>query len=509
MTKLTHFIDKHASVFKILVPTILIVLYTILCALNISSSIWFDESYSAYLIRGNFAEIWSMTSIDVHPPLFYFLLKIWSLVAGTSVVALRSMSVFFGIVSIVLLFRLLYRHFNLTVAIIGSFFFTLSPMFIRYGQEMRMYTVVIALVISATDVMLRALDAKDPKKSRRLWFFYAILIALGMWTHYFTALAWIAQLIYILYRQNIFTKGGIKKFWQDKTRRSLMLQTYGLAVICYIPWIPFFLKQSVSVQSGFWIGPVNLEALANFFSESLFYVAPRDLKDWLLPLFVALLTLIIFLSLRAFRQINKTHQQNLIALLALIIVPPILLILLSLPPFTPIYMTRYMIYSLALVWVFCGAIIAFSLTEKQSKSAVLAAILLIICSVIGVVEVTNREPNGYVGYTVQDVISIAEPGEPLLMHSDWNYYDAVAYDSTDHPIVFYNDWSEYAWGSMEPIRQYHYNVFDDLDEWLSEHDNFWAFYNNDKPINEELLKHHKIDQTISTDRYNVYHLVKK
>lgn len=510
MDKLTHFFEKHAKIFKVIVPVFLILLYIGLCALNINSSTWFDESYSAYLIRGNFFDIWSMTSIDVHPPLFYFLLKLWSFIAGTSLVALRSMSVFFGIVSIVLLFRLLCRHFNLTAAIIGSFFFTLSPMFIRYGQEMRMYTVVIALVIAATDVMLCALDTKDPKKSRHLWFLYAVLIALGMWTHYFTALAWIAHLAYILYRQGVFTKDGLKRLWQDKPRRNLMLQTYGLAVACYIPWIPFFLKQSASVQGGFWIGPVNLEALANFFSESLLYVAPRELKDWLLPLTITLLVLIIFLSLQVFHRIDQQHRKKLLAVLALIFIPPITLIILSLPPLSPVYMTRYMIFSLALIWAFCGIIIAFALTgSHEHKPALVAMGLLAICAITGVVNVTNREPNGYVGYTVQDVMSIAKPGEPLLMDSVWNYYDGVVYDSAEHPVAFYRDWSEYEYGSLEPVREYHHNLFDNLDEWLSEHDSFWVFYNNDKDINEELLKHHKINQTISNDRYNVYHLVKK
>lgn len=504
MNKLTRFLNNHANVFKILVPTILIVLYTILCALNINDSIWFDESYSAYLIRGNFADIWSMTAVDVHPPLFYFLLKLWSLVAGTSVIALRSMSVFFGIVSIVLLFRLLHRHFNLTVAIIGSFFFTLSPMLIRYGQEMRMYTIVITLVIAATDVMLCALDAKDPKKSRRLWFFYAILIALGMWTHYFTATAWIAQLVYILYRQGIFKQGGLKKFWQDKPRRNTMLQTYGLAVLCYIPWIPFFFKQTMSVQAGFWIGPVNLEALANFISESLLYVAPRELNNWLLPLVIILISLIIYLSLRTYRHAKQW------AILALIFIPPVVLIILSLPPLSPVYMTRYMIFSLVLVWAFFGIIIGSAIHQpKLRKTALFATVLIIICAVVGIVEVTNREPNGYVGYTVQDVIAVAEPGEPILMNNEWNYYDGIAYDTAEHPIVFYRDWCDYQYGSLEPIRQYHYNLFDDLDAWLAKHDKFWAFTGADEPLRDGLLKNHKIDQTISDDKYSAYHLVKK
>lgn len=510
MKNLTHFIDNHANVFKILAPVFLILLYVILCSLNINSSIWFDESYSAYLIRGNFADIWSMTAIDVHPPLFYFLLKLWSLIAGTSVVALRSMSVFFGVVSIVLLFRLLRHHFSLTTAIVGSFFFTLSPMFVRYGQEMRMYTVVIALVIAATDLMLRALETKDPRKSRRFWLFYTITIALGMWTHYFTALAWIAQLIYILYRQRIFQKGGLKTFWQDKIRRNTLLITYGLAVACFLPWLPFFFQQSAAVQAGFWIGPVNLEALANFLSESLFYIAPLELNNWLLPLTVALLSLIIFLCLQVFKSCDQKSRTNLLAIFALVIIPPIVLILLSLPPLSPVYMTRYMIFSLALVWVFFGAIISFTLLQpKLQKSALITALLLVICGIIGIINVTNREPNGYVGYTVQEVMAVADSGEPILMNNEWNYYDGVAYDSTNHPVVFYRDWCDYQYGSLEPIRTYHYNLFDNLGTWLSEQESFWAFTDKDTPLHEDLLKTHKVDQTISDDHYLAYRLVKK
>ena len=39
------------------------------------SSIWFDEAFGAYLIRFNFAEIFHYTSLDVHPPFYYWLLK--------------------------------------------------------------------------------------------------------------------------------------------------------------------------------------------------------------------------------------------------------------------------------------------------------------------------------------------------------------------------------------------------------------------------------------------------
>ena len=41
-----------------------------------AASIWFDEAFSAYIIRYDFAKIWHFTSVDVHPPLYYFALKI-------------------------------------------------------------------------------------------------------------------------------------------------------------------------------------------------------------------------------------------------------------------------------------------------------------------------------------------------------------------------------------------------------------------------------------------------
>lgn len=39
------------------------------------ASIWFDEAFSAYIIRFNFAEIWHYTSVDVHHATLLFLTK--------------------------------------------------------------------------------------------------------------------------------------------------------------------------------------------------------------------------------------------------------------------------------------------------------------------------------------------------------------------------------------------------------------------------------------------------
>ena len=52
-------------------------------------SVWFDEAFSAYLARFNIVEIAHFTSLDVHPPLYYWLLKGWTVLFGHSALALR------------------------------------------------------------------------------------------------------------------------------------------------------------------------------------------------------------------------------------------------------------------------------------------------------------------------------------------------------------------------------------------------------------------------------------
>ena len=66
---------SKSHLFCMLAPLLFCLVYLLFCAINISGSVWFDESFSAYLIRGNFTDILSLTAADVHPPFFYFCLK--------------------------------------------------------------------------------------------------------------------------------------------------------------------------------------------------------------------------------------------------------------------------------------------------------------------------------------------------------------------------------------------------------------------------------------------------
>ena len=50
----------------------------------IGSSIWFDESFSSYLMHFDWAGITHYTALDVHPPFYYYCLKLWTNLFGNT-----------------------------------------------------------------------------------------------------------------------------------------------------------------------------------------------------------------------------------------------------------------------------------------------------------------------------------------------------------------------------------------------------------------------------------------
>ncbi len=137
-------------------------------------SVWFDEAFSAYLARFNIVEIAHFTSLDVHPPLYYWLLKGWTVIFGHSALAVRSLSLAFALVGLVGLYvvlRYITKRSSYSLAAVTAT--ALTPVFDRFSHEARMYTLVFAIVMWATYVLLRAM-----KTNRRwLWVLYGVLLA--------------------------------------------------------------------------------------------------------------------------------------------------------------------------------------------------------------------------------------------------------------------------------------------------------------------------------------------
>ena len=509
-----------------LLPCLGAAMFAGLASLNLATAMWFDESYSAYLIRGDFGQIWEMTAVDVHPPLYYFCLKLWSLVFGTSEVALRAMSVVLGAAAILLAFWLLKRWFGLRKAGVLTLFLSLSPLLIRYSQEMRMYMLAFLIVVGATLVLEVAL------KERRKWAWgaYTVLVALGMWTHYFTALVWLAELGYIVY------------YMRRHGRQEAVFWVYPVAVALFLPWVPSFLRQVVSVQAGFWIPEVSLVTPLNFVAEGLSYTEASAATGWLAVGLIAVIGLTAGLLVRGWRKRAsvgrveglvgaevlmgaETERESLVELLMLVVVPPALLMLVSLPPLSSTYMTRYVVYAagllmavvgLAVVWGWERASVGRQRRWERGAAVVLAGLTLVVAGV-GIYKVDTRENTG----EVYEVMTAMRPelaaGEPILFQTEAaiNYYDFCFYETEENRV--YGVELELPWSSLRPLEEYGENYLDEYEaeELVAGVEGFWWVTDRGEEAPEiegvegtEGFEGFDVEERVETEYYVAFHYVR-
>jgi uncharacterized membrane protein len=438
------------------------------------SSIWFDEAFGAYMINFNFAEITRYTAADVHPALYYWLLKLWSMFFGNTELALRSMSLFFGGISIVIGYLLSHRLFNKNVARVSLIFMVLSPMLVRYSQEMRMYTLLTAIAFAATYVLTFAVNTK-----RRLpWVIYGILVGLGMWTHYFAALIWIAHW---LWRADIIrrltTKGKFLKAFFSKEWVLAHIVAVGMFVI----WLPFLLFQMLSIQiSGFWIPAITPDTIINFLTNVIFYQDVGNVTSWLVLGFTFAVILMSWLAFRVYMSQTEAVRQAYRLIIAIAFVPVVLLFLASMPPLRSSFVERYLVPSTLGIAIFIGTTLALGIKLIRPKLRIIAVVMMAGLMLVGVTNVWHfgnySKTSNASNNTRQIVDAIIEKScdyQPIIADSPWLFYEASFYATNKHPVFFVDAQTTYQYGSLDMLKYNAEHKIMDIDKFTIENPIVW------------------------------------
>ncbi len=111
---------------------------------------------------------------------------------GDSIAAVRSLSLLFGILTVVLVIALTRWLANERTALLAGWFAALMPMAVHYSQETRMYALMGMLTLAAALALMMWI--KTPTHNRYL-VAYALLMTFSFYTHYFTLFALIAHWI--------------------------------------------------------------------------------------------------------------------------------------------------------------------------------------------------------------------------------------------------------------------------------------------------------------------------
>ena len=134
-----------------------------------SPSLWIDEALTAEEITWRYSR-----SLEGLYWLYYTIEKPWAVVAGYSEWSLRLPSVvatmLSGVLTIILARRL---SFDRRVALLSGLFLVTSPFVVKWSQQARGYTMMLALSLLATILLVRALE----RGSRAAFALYGLSVA--------------------------------------------------------------------------------------------------------------------------------------------------------------------------------------------------------------------------------------------------------------------------------------------------------------------------------------------
>ena len=366
---------------KYFIPTLILsaILAMIICFfISSMQSVWFDEAYSIQIAKHPLDQLINLTAIDTHPPLYYLLLKLWAGIFGWSEIALRSLSILSMGGAVIFAGLLVKKLFNARTSIITLPFIIFAPFLLRYGFEIRMYALASLICIAATYFLVCALESKSKIQTRRFYILYAVLVAIGVYTLYYTVLVWIAHLLWLLWRarQN-----------KEKVVSSDWFKAYIGSVILFLPWLPLFLKQITNGALAPISQPMTIDNLVGIFSFSFLYRPNWQLDALLSIIMVFVMVTVIYLSFQVFKIItDKKQRQYLILLLMYVLVPIAILTIIGL--FRPMYVERYLAHLLIAGSMFIGICVAVTY-RKLNLIFKISSFALVFVMFLGMVQLAT------------------------------------------------------------------------------------------------------------------------
>jgi uncharacterized membrane protein len=192
--------------------------------------LWYDENFTLAVTRLPLADMLTAIRGDVHPPLFYLLIRPLALL-DLPVWFLRLPSVITGIASLPVAWVVFGKLASDRVRKVAFIIFCLGASGnIFYAQEARMYALLTLLLLSASWALLA-----------RRWIWLCVFATALLYTQNYA----------LLYVPSLWLSGLA---FDRRTWKPLTL-ALGLAGLAYLPWLPVLLEQQSNLAGGYWIPP--------------------------------------------------------------------------------------------------------------------------------------------------------------------------------------------------------------------------------------------------------------
>lgn len=391
------------------------------------AAIWGDESSSLLFSDYSLKDLWFHTAYDVHPPLYFFLLRGWIELFGYEVFSIRSMSAILGVIIVGLGIWLTQLIANRRAAVLVGVFLALLPTAVRYSQEVRMYSLLGVWILGATLALIYWVH--QPSRVRYL-VAYALLMTAGFYTHYFTILCVLVHWSWLVllrlrgtYRLRLIS-------------RPIWWWANIAIVVLYLPWVPNLLSLLHNVEQlkvggdiG-WAAPVNLFSVPAMIWQFLIRNEGKDL--WRPVFFLLPALLLAIMGLVAWR--DQGHYRF-GWLLTLFFMLPLLLIY-AVSFISPVFVERYLtIYAFGL-----PITLALAVDRLSTRFSLLGAFLFVLfvgLEVVGLRANFIGDKSDQFNVPVEFVNRNYQKDDRIVVSNMLWYLSYLYYDETDSQLQLF------------------------------------------------------------------------
>lgn len=317
MKKIINTIDKLME-SKIVSWVMVIIgssVFGILCA---GKTIWLDEALTGTYIRKGWWELVCFTATDVHPPLYYLIVKMAVFLFGDHIYVIKFFSYIPFIFSLILTTTKVRKVYGDRMAFVLLAMLCTTPCIIDRNVEMRMYQWAFFFVYAFAIYLFEMVRDGNAKNC-----FWALTLGVcAAYTHYYALIA-VAILYMLVFAENIVRK----------VARLVILRNILISSILYFPWLKIFFSQARELkESGWWQeGIVNIKTIYDYI------VWPFKDNTGYEPAFFILLLFCVILYMKQKAFPNRLESCNCIGVYIVLITIGFLIITL----YQPVFITRF------------------------------------------------------------------------------------------------------------------------------------------------------------------------
>lgn len=194
-----------------------------------NQAVHWDEAYTYRMVtRFSVADMLKETAADIHPPLYYLLVKICTWVFGTDLIVFKAFSVFCVTATMALGGSLIRKRWGFGTAFLFILTIGLGPQLVYFAVDVRMYALQLFFV---TYCGLLAYEIFE-RNRRRDWIGFTLLALGGAYTHYFAIVPLAIIYAFILLWIIIYNRKAFGRF----------IWCCVATVLGYLPWLMVLLK---------------------------------------------------------------------------------------------------------------------------------------------------------------------------------------------------------------------------------------------------------------------------